>query len=201
VTTPAYAPAAARNRKPILGVLSYELQGCHAVFEIGSGTGQHAVHFAAALPALHWQTSDLAENHESINTTLAAAGLANVAAPLLFDVRAGLAGHDESYDAVYSANTAHIMSADAVVQMLPLVTALLRAGGLFCYYGPFRRNGKFSSASNAAFDQTLKARDPTMGLRELSWVDELASGQGLRLLRTYAMPANNLMIIWQKESK
>ncbi len=166
------------------------------MLEIGSGTGQHAVHFASRLGHLHWQTSDLDENHAGIIAWLAEAGLANVLAPISLDVsRASISAR---YDAVYSANTAHIMSFDAVIKMLALVGRVLRMGGVFCLYGPFRHFGQFNTSSNARFDASLRSRHAAMGIRDLEDLDRACAEHGLRRSSLYAVPSNNLVVVWQK---
>ena len=192
------ASAASRNAAPVLGVLQHELRDCSTVFEIGSGTGQHAVTFAAALPGLKWQTSDLAQSHPGIEAWIAEAGLGNVLAPVSFDVLTAELPKDR-YDAVFSANTAHIMSYAAVCRMFQLVAGMLRRPGVFCLYGPVSRGGIFSTASNEAFDASLRARNPAMGIRDLDDLEKLASENGMRLARVYAMPANNLLVVWATE--
>jgi len=197
VTKP-YASAPARNAAPILGVLRHELRDRSTVFEIGSGTGQHAVTFAAALPGITWQTSDLVQSHDGIATWIEEAGHGNVLPPLEFDVL--LASVPAvAYDAVFSANTAHIMSYAAVRRMFALAGAMLRPQGIFCLYGPFSRGGRFSTASNAAFDASLRARNPAMGIRDLDDLEVLAGDSGMGLARRYAMPANNLLVVWSRQ--
>ncbi len=192
-----FAEYAQRNAAPILEVLRHELRGRADVLEIGSGTGQHAVCFAAELSHVRWQTSDLDENHDGISSWIAAAGLPNVRGPLSLDVTAADVP-DNSYDAVYSSNTAHIMSPKAVVAMFRLVGTVLRRDGLFILYGPFRQAGRFNTQSNREFDANLRSRDPSMGLRDLEELDKLGAENGLRRLRLYAVPSNNLMAVWQK---
>lgn len=192
-----FAVSADRNTGPVLEVLRGELRDCTDVLEIGSGTGQHAVAFGRALPHLNWQTSDLDENHAGIRSWIAASGASNVLPPRSIDVREARI-EAERYDAVYSANTAHIMSFEAVGAMFELVGRALRHAGMFCLYGPFLLDGEFTTQSNADFDQSLRARDPLMGIRDLAAVDALAAAQGLRRERLYAMPANNLLAVWRK---
>ncbi|HNP34903.1 MAG TPA: DUF938 domain-containing protein [Woeseiaceae bacterium] len=194
---PPYSPASARNSEPILGVLRFELANCHSLLEIGSGTAQHAVTFAAAMPWLNWQTSDLAENHEGIKAQLAGACLSNVQPPSVLDMNTAVPV-GAIYDAVYSSNTLHIMNEAAGKRMLPFVSSILRDGGMFCYYGPFKRDGRCTTASNESFDQSLRERKRGMGLRELEQITELAHRHGLVRQRIYAMPANNLLIAWQQ---
>jgi len=179
-----------------LQVLRKELVGIQQVLEIGSGTGQHAVHFAAALPELAWQTSDLSENHAGIRYWITESGLPNVLGPLLLNVSEPGDAHGR-YSAVFSANTAHIMSEAQVVDMLLYVARSLQPHGKFLLYGPFRVNGQFSGDGNRQFDQSLQAQNPVMGIRDLEWIDRLAVEQGLQHEKTYAMPANNLLVIWQ----
>ena len=191
------APAGLRNSKPILAVLRHELADCTSLLEIGSGTGQHAVEFAAYLPNLTWQTSDLDDAHEGILAHIENAGLTNVMPPVLLDVRSANLS-DASYDAVFTSNTAHIMSFEAVKDMLRLVATSLRRDGVFACYGPFKQGGHFSTESNAKFDQWLRQRDPESGIRNLEDLDTLATDGGMQRRRVYAMPANNLLVIWQK---
>lgn len=193
-----YASASARNAAPILGVLRHELRGRSTVFEIGSGTGQHAVTFAAALPGITWQTSDLVQSHDGIVAWIEEAGRGNVLLPLEFDVLSASVPA-VAYDAVFSANTAHIMSYAAVQRMFALAGAMLRPGGVFCLYGPFSRGGRFSTESNAAFDASLRARNRAMGIRDLDDLEALAGDSGMRLARRYAMPANNLLVVWSRQ--
>lgn len=194
-----YAEYAARNSAPILEVLQREFAEARRVLEIGSGTGQHAVTFASALEHLHWQPSDLEDNHAGIVEWLEAAGLPNVAAPLVLDVRTAEVAAS-AYDAVFAANTAHIMGIDAVAAMFAVAGKVLASGGIFCLYGPFRRDGAFNTPSNAEFDVSLRARDPAMGIRDLEVLEDFSASQGLRRERIYAMPSNNLLVTWRKEA-
>ncbi len=190
------APAARRNCDAILAVLRDVLGRSTSLLEIGSGTGQHAVYFGHALPALRWQTSDRSENHAGILAWVNEASLDNVVAPLDVDVlrRDRVDGR---YDAVFSANTAHIMSYQAVVCMFRLVGTVLNEGGVFCLYGPFNVNGEFTSASNERFNESLKLQNPEMGIRDLADLNGLAAANGLSESRRYAMPANNMLIVWR----
>ena len=195
-----FAEYADRNGGAILDVLRIEFSQAARVLEIGSGTGQHAARFAAAMPRLEWQTSDLEENHPGITAWVDDAGLANLHMPLLLDVRNATA-EEHAYDAVYSANTAHIMSFAAVQKMFAYVGDTLRDGGVFCLYGPFRQNGEFNTPSNAAFDESLRGRNPSMGIRELEALDEEGALNGLLRQRLYAMPANNHIAVWTRTAR
>lgn len=192
-----FSPASERNRGPILEALLPLLANCRQVLEIGSGTGQHAVHFAAALPQLQWQTSDLPQNHGSILAWLEQARLPNLLPPLKLDVAAdpwpaGL------FDAVYTANTCHIMSWPEVQSMFEGAGRVLAPGGVLCIYGPFNRGGRYTSAGNEEFDAALRSRAPHMGLRDAEAVDALARRQGLLPLADIAMPANNCLLAWRR---
>ncbi|UGB37809.1 DUF938 domain-containing protein [Frateuria soli] len=193
-----FAPACERNREPILGVLREVFAQCTRVLEIGSGTGQHAVHFAAAMPWLDWQCSDRAEYLPGIRAWLDEAGLPNTPAPIELDV----AGHWPSarYDAVFSANTLHIMGWAEVGQLFAHLSAITTDDAVLAIYGPFNRDGHFTSDSNAAFDRSLKLRDPRMGLRDAEAVDALAGTAGFVLLEDRAMPANNRCRVWRRLS-
>ena len=190
-----YAEYAARNAAPILEILEREFGSASRVLEIGSGTGQHAVAFAAAMDHLHWQTSDLDENHAGIRAWVDDSGIDNIAPPLSMDVR-DAAVENDIYDAVFSSNTAHIMGIDAVEKMFALVGEALRPCGVFCLYGPFRQGGEFNTMSNANFDANLRQRDVVMGIRDIEKLDEFALAVGLQRVRFYAVPSNNNVAVW-----
>lgn len=194
-----YSEYAARNTRPILDVLRDEFAAVSSVLEIGSGTGQHAVTMAASMPHLEWQTSDLDDNHAGILARLADAQLANLRAPLSLDVRTAQLD-SERFDAVFSANTAHIMSLASVEKMFRLVGEVVPGGGVLCLYGPFRQGGEFNTASNEAFHRSLQSRDPKMGIRDLEELDRFATAAAMQRVRLYAMPANNHLSVWQKEA-
>jgi cyclopropane fatty-acyl-phospholipid synthase-like methyltransferase len=195
--TKQFSAACERNKEPILAVLRDAFADTKRVLEIGSGTGQHAVYFAAHMPQLAWQTSDLPHNHPSIVAWQQEAVLPNVLPPLALDTGSG-DWPTGPYDAVFSANTCHIMAWHEVQGMFAGIGRILRAGGVLCIYGPFNYRGKFTSASNAQFDASLKAQAPHMGIRDFEAVDRLAAEQGLRLQADHAMPANNRLLVWRK---
>jgi len=192
-----FVAAAARNARPILGAIEHELVDCENVLEIGSGTAQQAVVFAAGMPWLRWQTSDIAEYHPVIEQQLLDAGVDNVLRPLLLDVLTAVP-EPSAYDAVYASNTAHIMSMSAVEGMFEYVGQTLKTGGRLLLYGPFRMNNAFTTESNAAFDQSLRKQNAEMGLRDLERLDELGEQTAMHRLRLFAMPSNNLLAVWQK---
>lgn len=193
-----FSPACERNRDPILARLREVFVDRTRVLEIGSGTGQHAVYFGTALSHLIWQTSDRRENHPSIQAWLEEARLPNVLPPLVLDVAAS-AWPDQRFDAVFTANTCHIMSWSEVEAMFVGIGKVLEQGGVLCIYGPFNYQGAFTSASNAQFDAALRAQASHMGIRDAEAVDALAATQGLLPQADHAMPANNRLRVWKKQ--
>jgi SAM-dependent methyltransferase len=202
-----YSAACQRNRDPILQVLRAQFADRRRVLEIGSGTGQHAAYFSAVLPHLIWQASDRAENLPGIRQWLADAemdGRDGPPAPLEFDVaRHALPLVPEpaaatGYDAIFSANTLHIMSWPEVGQLFAALPRLATRAARLVVYGPFNYGGKYTSVSNADFDRSLKERAPHMGIRDTAAVDALAQAVGFDLIDDVAMPANNRCRIWQR---
>jgi cyclopropane fatty-acyl-phospholipid synthase-like methyltransferase len=194
-----YSDACDRNREPILEVLRRHFSDRHRVLEIGSGTGQHAVHFAAALPQLIWQPSDRNEHLAGIRVWLDEARLPNVPAPLTLDVRGPWPR--ARFDAVFTANTLHIMSWEEVQALFAALPAVMTDDAVVAIYGPFNYGGAFTSPSNAAFDATLRRRSPHSGIRDFEAVDQLAQSIGLKLAQDCAMPANNRTLVWQRLPK
>ena len=189
------APSCARNREPILEALREHFADRRRVLEIGSGTGQHAVFFAAALPHLTWQASDRAENLPGIRAWLADARLPNTPEAVELDV----AGRWPAVrcDAVFSANTLHIMHWREVETLFAALAGVLDNGGKLAIYGAFNYGGRFTSESNAAFDAWLKARGAHQGIRDFEAVSALASAAGLTLLEDREMPSNNRLLAWR----
>jgi cyclopropane fatty-acyl-phospholipid synthase-like methyltransferase len=191
-----YAESCEENKAPILAVLSQLFADVHSVLEIGSGTGQHAVHFAAAMPHLIWHTSDVAEHHPGMHDWLDEAALPNTRDPIDLDVRGNWP--EETYDAVFSANTAHIMGWPAVEALFAGIGKVLAEGGCFALYGPFNYNGQYSSESNRRFDVWLKQRDPLSGIRDFADLNQLAEAQGLKSEEDIEMPVNNRILVWRR---
>ncbi len=192
----AFAPACERNKQPILEVLQAVLPNSGLVLEIGSGTGQHVVHFAANMPQLQWQPSEQAENLASLQQRLDLQASANVLPAIVLDVAGDWP--ELTYQAIVSANTAHIMSWPEVIRMFDGVAGLLQPGGVFSLYGPFNENGQFTAASNQQFDQSLKDRNPLMGLRDVAELEELAHRHHMKLERQFALPANNQILLFRQ---
>ena len=191
-----FSPACERNQDAILAVLRARFADRARVLEIGSGTGQHAVHFARALPQLIWQTSDVPANLPGIRSWLAEARLGNTPAPIEFDINA--TAPEGRYDAVFTANTLHIMGWPEVQRLFALLPSMLEPGALLTVYGPFNYAGAFTSPSNAAFDASLRQADPRRGIRDIEAVDALAQAAGLVQVDDRAMPANNRCITWRR---
>jgi hypothetical protein len=192
------APAAERNRDAILAVLERLLPTTGIVLEIASGTGQHAVHCAAALPGIVWQPSDpSADARASIAAWRTQAQLPNLAEPLALDVTADDWGIGE-VAAVVCINMIHISPWEAAVALFRGAAARLGAGAVLYLYGPYRRNGAHTAPSNEAFDAQLRASDPRWGVRDLEAVESLAATNGFVLEETVDMPANNFSVVFRK---
>ena len=192
-----FSQASENNKQVILEVLQRHLQAGNSVLELAGGTGQHAVHFAQNLPQLHWQSSDIPSNVDSLNLRIAAANLANLPSAVAIDV------DQPSWDcgrpaAVFSANSLHIMSSSSVVNFFKGVGENLETTGTLIVYGPFKYAGEFTTASNEEFDRWLKGRNPVSGIRDFEWVNELATKASLHLVEDNAMPANNQCVVWRK---
>ncbi len=192
------SPSCERNRDPILGVLCQWFGDRRNVIEIGSGTGQHAVHFAGAMPWLTWQCSDVADNLPGIVQWLDDAALPNTPAPIALDVTQHANGAAARFDAAFSANTLHIMSWPAVAQFFGALDAMLMPDATLVVYGPFNHDGAYTSDSNRVFDAWLRERDPRSGLRDFAAVDALAAAVGLQRAQDIAMPANNRCVVWRR---
>jgi len=192
-----YAESCEQNKDPILEVLKEVFATPGTVFEVGSGTGQHAVYFTQHMPHLYWQPSDLAEQLPGICLWISEAGHNRIHAPHELDVSA------EEWpvvlaDYVFTANTTHIVSWPQVQDMFAGVGRTLKSGGVFAQYGPFNYAGRYTSESNAQFDQWLKQRDPLSGIRNFEDLVALAQQHDMQLHADYEMPANNRTLVWRK---
>lgn len=193
------APAVARNRQPILEVLRPQLPAQGLVLEIASGSGEHIVHFAAALPRLSFQPSDPDEvARASIDDWARTEALANVRPALALDASAATWPVDKA-DAVVCINMIHISPWESAIGLMRGAAKLLPAGGLLFLYGPYHRNGAPTSTSNADFDRDLRRRNPAWGVRDLESVVALAKEHGFGAPDVIAMPANNLSLIFRRE--
>ncbi len=192
-----YFPACERNQSYILEHLKPLLLQSKNVLEIGSGTGQHAVFFGRALSHIQWQTSDLEPWHQGIKMWLHEANLSNVLPPISLDVDKDTI-LENYYDAVFTANTFHIMSTTSMEHCIQKVGHALKEGGLFILYGPFKFNGMFTSQSNAEFDMLLKTQQAHQGVRDFEVIVNLAKSAQLSHEQTLPMPANNFILIFKK---
>ncbi len=190
-----FSQACENNKRSILEVIQPVFESASKVLEVGSGTGQHALYFAQEMPHLIWQTSDRAENHKGIDSWIK--GIENILPPIELDVLDydwNLTG----IDAVFSANTVHIMGWIAVKALFEGVGSVLSSGGYYCLYGPFLHNNEYSSESNREFDQWLKQRDAQSGIRDFDALNQLAHNFNMQFISRHYLPANNEVIVWQK---
>jgi cyclopropane fatty-acyl-phospholipid synthase-like methyltransferase len=192
-----FAPASERNKRPILERLHHLLPQQGRLLEIGAGTGQHAVFFAPVFPGLVWQTSERPEELDGLRRRIEQEGPAGMPPPLPLDVLRG-PWPDGPFDAVYSSNTAHIMSWQAVCAMFTGVGRLLAPSGCFCLYGPFNVDGCYTAPSNREFDIGLRTRDPSMGLRDIAEIEALALESGLVLAQRLDTPTNNFLLVFRR---
>ena len=192
-----YSQACENNKQPILTVLKQVLSNNKQLLEVGSGTGQHAVHFAEHLADLTWQTSDVAIIHACIIQWLDQAELSNLQPPLLLDLNQPWP--IEQIDSIYTANTLHIVSWPLVEKFFAGVANHLASGGTLCIYGPFNYQGNYTSQSNADFDLWLKSRDPNSGIRDIEKIEQIANAAHLTLLNDYTMPANNRLLVFKRQ--
>jgi len=195
-----FAESCEQNKDAILAILKDEFAGCHSIFEIGSGTGQHAVYFAEQMPWLNWQTSEVSQHHAGIQAWLDGSQCKNISAPIELDVTQPDHWPKQHYDGIFSANTAHIMSWSAVKAMFNSLPGIMKPGTIFCLYGPFNYDGQFTSESNARFDMWLKSQSPEHGIRDFEALNKLAEQADLRLKADHEMPANNRILVWQQKS-
>ena len=191
-----YSQACENNKNAILPILKTAFANTQQVLEIGSGSGQHAVYFAANLAHLSWQTSDVISNHQGINQWIDAQPSINLKRPLTLDLQQPWP--ISTVDGIYSANTLHIISWLLVEKFFAGVKQGLANHGRLCIYGPFNYNGKFTSDSNAAFDVWLKNNNADSGIRDFEAILALAQSSGLTLVKDHTMPTNNRLLEFVK---
>ncbi|MGB2691814.1 MAG: DUF938 domain-containing protein [Thermodesulfobacteriota bacterium] len=191
-----YSQASENNKDHILRVLKDSFAETTSVLEIGSGTGQHAVSFAANLPHLIWQPSDLDTDISGIRLWLDEADLENINTPINLDVNE-LPWDIGNFDGVFTANTLHIMGKPEIENMFCGIAKVLKTNGTLCIYGPFNYNGKYTSASNEQFDSWLYKRNPVSAIRDFEWVNSLAKEIGLVFKSDHEMPAKNRLLEWK----
>jgi SAM-dependent methyltransferase len=191
-----HSDACERNKGPILEVLRKEFAGCTHVLEIGSGTGQHAVHFATAMPGLVWQPSEVAGEMPGLRKRIFNEGPSNLRAPVVIDVTE-TPWDVRKVDGIFTANTLHIMHWPQVEAFFAGLPAVAMPGAVLAIYGPFCYDGRYTSGSNESFDAMLHARDPDSGIRDFEAVDGLARSAGFTHLADHRMPANNQVLVWK----
>ncbi|MEC7181180.1 MAG: DUF938 domain-containing protein [Bdellovibrionota bacterium] len=195
-----YSPAVDRNKGPIFEVLKEYLMDGNNLLEIGSGTGQHAVFFAEKFPGLTWVTTDVRENLAGIKEWINEANLKNIKGPEELKI-----GTDDfpkkPFDYVFTANTLHIMSWKEGKTLFKLLGKRLREGSLTFFYGPFNKEGKYTSQGNEEFDRSLKERDPRSGIRNFEDVVNAMESFGFKLLKDHEMPSNNRLLVFERLSK
>ena len=198
MTIKPFSDACERNRDPIFSALRSHFSDRERVLEIGSGTGQHAVYFAEKMPSLIWQSSDRAENLPGVRAWLDEAVLPNTPPPIDLDVNDDWP--TDRFDAIFSANTLHIMSWSEVELLFRKLASISTPDAKLAIYGPFNYDGQFTSESNAAFDRSLKSRGAHMGIRDFETVNALASNAQFALIDDVPMPANNHLLVWQRQA-
>lgn len=194
-----FSQSCEENKHVILKAIAPYLNTQKSVLEIASGTGQHAIHFAQHLPHLHWQTSDLIDSHTGICQWLKEGDYANIASPIELDVSVAEHWPERQFDAVFSANSFHIMAADNVLDLFKHLPNVLAQQAFVMVYGPFNYNGEFTSESNQRFDEWLKQRNPSSGIKDFEWCNQLAQKAGLSLINDIEMPQNNRILVWQNQ--
>lgn len=193
-----FSAACERNKDPILEVLRVRLAARAQVLEVGSGTGQHAVHFSRALTHLVWHPTEQLAYLADLAERVKLEGPHNLRVPTLLDVRQAV-WPLRAVDAVFTANTLHIMSWDEVMALFRGIGTVLAPGGALCIYGPFRYQGRYTSDSNRDFDRMLQERDPHSGIRDIDAVSSLAGQYGMELDADHDLPANNRLLVFTKE--
>ncbi|WP_427551553.1 DUF938 domain-containing protein [Methylomonas sp. MS20] len=196
MTAKPFSQAFENNKDPILQVLKTAFTEPATVWEIGSGTGQHACHFARHLPHLEWQPTDRAEHLPGIALWCDEAGLDNLRPALALDVTDAI-WPCNGIDALFSANTLHIMGHAEVEILFEKLRTYLSPVATACFYGPFNYQGRYTSDSNARFDEWLKQRDPRSGIKDYEWIADLAASAGLTAVADVEMPANNRTLVFR----
>lgn len=192
-----FSQAAENNKAPIADILAKHLKYGSTVLEIGSGSGQHAIHMASEFPTITWLPSERAEVLTILRANLERYGANNIHQPLALDLT-DFAWSGDAVDVVYAANIMHIVSEDLGKRLIHLAADALPPGGLLMLYGPYKYNQAFTTESNAAFDQWLKARDSASGIRDYETVTVTAQDAGFIPTFDYAMPANNQILIFER---
>lgn len=193
-----FSPSCERNKHLINEQLINVFTSSTNLLEIGSLSGQHAVYISPNLPHLTWQPSDLAENIAGLRQNLQLANIINIKPPISLDVCDTAMWPNSQFDAIFTANSLHIMPWQAVIEFFKNLQHSLAATATLCIYGPFKYNGEFTSHSNADFELWLKQRNSLSGIRDFEAVNQLAENLGFKLVADTAMPANNQLLTWSR---
>jgi len=192
-----FSPSCERNQAALLAELTAIFSTKQYILEIGSFSGQHAIHFSENIPNINWQPSDVEEHLPALVQNLAEASLENCQKPIVLNVTESHHWPTAQYEAIFTANTLHIMSWQDVQKLFDNINKVCKKGTLLCIYGPFKYQGKFTSVSNADFQSWLQNRDLNSGIRDFEKVNELAVEQGFTFVSDINMPANNQLLTWQ----
>ncbi|MCL1143058.1 DUF938 domain-containing protein [Shewanella gaetbuli] len=187
-----FSQACENNKQPILNILQAQLSHCQSLLEIGSGTGQHCCFFAQKLPHIYWQATEQIHHLKDLNQRISHANLANLPMAIPLDIAQQWPEHQ--FDAVFTANTLHIISETLVCQFFEALTQVCKSESQLFIYGPFKYQGQFTSDSNADFNLWLQSRDPQSAIRDVEWICQLALNQGFELIKDHSMPANNQLL-------
>ena len=193
-----FSSAADNNKSPILSVLTTYLADGDRVFEVGSGSGQHAIYMAASLPNIQWIASERAHTFPLLSENLNDYATPNIAEPTVLDLAEAAEPNNLGVQCIYAANVVHIVSEPLVVNLMNWAGSALDETGFLILYGPYRYKNEFTTVSNQNFDRWLKDRDPQSGVRDFEWVSALALNAGLSLVEDRSMPANNQCLVFQK---
>ena len=198
-----YAPAADRNKAPIWSVLNNYLKDNDHVLEVGSGSGQHALYFCSQNPTLKWQCADQQDYEVPLKMNLEALNPGGFTSPIVLDVQnkrhVERIKNLKDLDVVYTANTLHIMNWDACLSFFSMVGSVLRVGGRYCIYGPFLYEDRTTTESNLQFNEWLRQRNAGSAIRSFEDVVRVLNGLGFELLSDIDMPANNQLLVFQKQ--
>lgn len=196
-----FSPAADNNKSPILSVLTTYLADGDRVFEVGSGSGQHALYMSASLPNIQWVASERESTLPLLRANLNDYGTPNIAEPTVLDLAKAPEPDNAAVQCVYAANVVHIVSEPLVINLVNWAGIALDERGFLILYGPYRYKNEFTTVSNQNFDRWLKDRDPQSGVRDFEWVNAVALNAGLSLVEDHSMPANNQCLVFQKRGQ
>ncbi|TLU65275.1 DUF938 domain-containing protein [Thalassotalea litorea] len=194
-----FSPSCERNKQVILEQIAARLKQHSTVFEVGSLSGQHALHFTQHRPDIRWQCSDIKPHLAPLANNIRDFGGDNLLAPVHLDLIDAKTWQQTQMDCLYTANTLHIVAPALVERFFTLAQSIVKSGGTLMIYGPFKYQGQYTSSSNAEFQQWLLDRDPQSGIRDIEWIESLAANSNFSLHEDIAMPANNQLLIFYRQ--